>query len=170
MTFRVAHSVAPTRGSLHPHALRCSYRATAMKVVTTFHQPSAVVSSASCHLLEDRSVRHLAVARPNKLEVYSAGEAGLKLESAVEIWGRASSVKCIPAQVRNYCFRTTSASDSWSRMILAQTRCLCSRITLTHVCSSILSCRTQTEHFHSHAVNPSVSLNAGHESPNIFTM
>ncbi|VDB85583.1 unnamed protein product [Peniophora sp. CBMAI 1063] len=69
-----------------------------MKVVTTFHQPSAVVSSTSCHLLADRTVRHLAVARPNKLEVYSAGEAGLKLESTAEIWGRVESVKTVPSQ------------------------------------------------------------------------
>ena len=71
-----------------------------MKVVTTFHEPSTVVSSASCHLLEGRVVRHLAVARPNKVEVYSAGEAGLKLEATAEIWGRVSSVKAIPSQVR----------------------------------------------------------------------
>ncbi|KZV68820.1 hypothetical protein PENSPDRAFT_609570 [Peniophora sp. CONT] len=69
-----------------------------MKVVTTFHPPSSVVSSASCHLLADRAVRHLAVARLNKLEVYSAGEAGLKLESTGEIWGCISSVKVVPAQ------------------------------------------------------------------------
>ena len=71
-----------------------------MKVVTTFHEPSAVVSSASCHLLEGRVLRHLAVARPNKVEVYSAREAGLKLEATTEIWGRVSSVKAIPSQVR----------------------------------------------------------------------
>lgn len=69
-----------------------------MKIVTTFHQPSAVLSSVKCQLARG-DLEHLVVARLNRIDVYSLQPHGLQRECGVEIWGKVRSVKAIPIPV-----------------------------------------------------------------------
>jgi DNA damage-binding protein 1 len=69
-----------------------------MKVVSTLHQPSAVLSSLSCKLSADSEFGHLLVARTNRIEVSSIHPEGLKLECSLEIWGRILAIRAVPAQ------------------------------------------------------------------------
>jgi DNA damage-binding protein 1 len=68
-----------------------------MKVITTFHGPSAVSHSLKCNLVV--GVEHLIIARLNKIEVFRCRRSGLEHESVFEIWGRIISMKAIPIQV-----------------------------------------------------------------------
>ncbi|TFY79541.1 hypothetical protein EWM64_g4471 [Hericium alpestre] len=67
-----------------------------MKVVTTFHAPSSVTASVSCHLTQDDSLSHLVVAKTNALEVFEARPEGLHHVHRAEIWGRIVSLKVLP--------------------------------------------------------------------------
>ena len=66
-----------------------------MKIVTTFHQSSSVLSSLKCQL-GTRDTEHLVVAKLNRLDVYSLKPQGLHHECGVEIWGKVLTIKAIP--------------------------------------------------------------------------
>ncbi|GJE83978.1 DNA damage-binding protein 1 [Phanerochaete sordida] len=68
-----------------------------MKVVTTLHQPSAVVSSVKCRLASNYELGHLVVAKTNRVEVSSIHPEGLKRECGLDIWGRVLSIRAVPA-------------------------------------------------------------------------
>jgi len=57
-----------------------------MKVVSTFHRPSAVGCSTKCKFPPDDR-EYLTVGKTNSLELYSLQPKGLHLESALDIWG-----------------------------------------------------------------------------------
>lgn len=71
----------------------------AMKVVTTFHQPSSVLASLKCRL-GSRDTENLVVAKINKLIVYSIPPHGLQRECSLDVWGKVLTVKAIPIPVR----------------------------------------------------------------------
>lgn len=68
-----------------------------MRVVATFHPPSAVEHSIKCNLTNDAEVEHLVVAKSNRLEVYSLQPQGLQRECSLEIWGHIVSLRAIPS-------------------------------------------------------------------------
>jgi hypothetical protein len=71
-----------------------------MKVVTTFHPPSAVLCSLKCKLdVVDSNREHLVVAKLNRLDVFSCRPDGLHHECGLEVWGRILSIKAIPVKV-----------------------------------------------------------------------
>jgi DNA damage-binding protein 1 len=70
-----------------------------MRVVSTFHPPSSVTDAVKCRLTADSSLIHLAVTKPDRLDIYSVQPSGLRHECGTEIWGRIVTVKAIPAQV-----------------------------------------------------------------------
>ncbi|KAL1677809.1 mono-functional DNA-alkylating methyl methanesulfonate N-term-domain-containing protein [Schizophyllum commune] len=65
-----------------------------VKLVTTFHAPSSVISSVKCKLVPG-DVEHLVVAKMSRLEVFSLQPSGLRSESSLEIWGSVCSVKAV---------------------------------------------------------------------------
>jgi DNA damage-binding protein 1 len=69
-----------------------------MKVVSTFHPSSSVLSSLKCRL-GTRDIEHLVVAKLSRLDVYSVRPHGLQHECGVEVWGKICSVKAIPLSV-----------------------------------------------------------------------
>lgn len=69
-----------------------------MKIVTTFHQPSAVLSSVKCQL-SSRNLEHLVVAKLNRIDVYSLQPHGLQHECDLEIWGKILVVRAVPISV-----------------------------------------------------------------------
>ncbi|KAJ7644328.1 CPSF A subunit region-domain-containing protein [Roridomyces roridus] len=66
-----------------------------MKVISTFHQPSSVLSSVKCNL-DSSDVQHLVVAKINSLDVYSINPEGLKQICSWAVWGNILSVKAVP--------------------------------------------------------------------------
>lgn len=66
-----------------------------MKVVTTFHHPSSVLSSVKCQL-SSRDLEHLVIAKIDRIDVYSLQPHGLQHECGLEIWGKVVSVKAVP--------------------------------------------------------------------------
>ena len=70
-----------------------------MKVVTTLHQPSSVLSSLKCRL-GSRDTENLVIAKLNKLIVYSIQPHDLQRECSVDIWGKVLTIKAIPIPVR----------------------------------------------------------------------
>ncbi|KIL67911.1 hypothetical protein M378DRAFT_185481 [Amanita muscaria Koide BX008] len=66
-----------------------------MKIVTTFHHPSSVLTSVKCQL-GSRDTEHLIVGKLNKLVVYSIQPHGLQKECSVDVWGKVLSLKAIP--------------------------------------------------------------------------
>lgn len=79
----------------------------AMKIVTTFHQPSSVLASLKCRL-SICDVEHLIVAKLNRIEVFSLQPTGVRLECSLEISGKVTAVKAIPIPVRFSCVRFAS--------------------------------------------------------------
>jgi DNA damage-binding protein 1 len=73
---------------------------TTMKIVTTFHQPSSVLSSVKCQL-SSRDLEHLVIAKINRIDVYSLQPHGLQHECGLEIWGKVTSVKAVTILVRS---------------------------------------------------------------------
>lgn len=69
-----------------------------MKVVTTFHAPSSVVSSVKCRL-GSRDIEHLAVAKHSRVDVYSLQPNGLQHECGIDLFGKVKCVRAIPIQV-----------------------------------------------------------------------
>lgn len=70
-----------------------------MKVVTTLHQPSAVLSSLTCNLSSNSELGHLVAAKSNRIEVSSLRSEGLEPECSLEIWGRVLCVRAVPSEV-----------------------------------------------------------------------
>lgn len=70
-----------------------------MKIVSTFHQPSSVLSSVKCQL-SSRDLEHLVIAKIHRIDVYSLQPHGLQHECGLEIWGKVVSVKAVPILVR----------------------------------------------------------------------
>lgn len=68
-----------------------------MKVVTTFHAPSSVVSSVKCRL-GSRDIEHLAVAKHSRVDVYSLQPNGLQHECGIDLFGKVKCVRAIPIQ------------------------------------------------------------------------
>ncbi|KAF8895272.1 CPSF A subunit region-domain-containing protein [Infundibulicybe gibba] len=66
-----------------------------MKIVSTFHQPSSVLSSVKCRL-STRDLEHLVVAKTNRIDIYSLQPHGLQHEHTQEIWGKILCVKAVP--------------------------------------------------------------------------
>ncbi|KAI0283998.1 hypothetical protein BGY98DRAFT_949918 [Russula aff. rugulosa BPL654] len=56
-----------------------------MRVVSTFHPPSSVIDAINCRLTADSSVIHLAVTKPNRVDIYSVQPSGLRHECGTEI-------------------------------------------------------------------------------------
>ncbi|KAI0372253.1 hypothetical protein BV20DRAFT_991870 [Pilatotrama ljubarskyi] len=69
-----------------------------MRVVGTFHPSSSVSRSLKCCLAPDTALEHLAVAKTDRLEVYSLQPDGLKLECTADMWGRIVGLQAIPAR------------------------------------------------------------------------
>lgn len=69
-----------------------------MRVISTFHPPSSVTDAIKCRLTTDSSLIHLAVTKPNRLDIYSVQPSGLRHECGTEIWGRIVTVRAIPAR------------------------------------------------------------------------
>ncbi|TFK20000.1 hypothetical protein FA15DRAFT_673909 [Coprinopsis marcescibilis] len=67
----------------------------AVKLVTTFHPSSSVVSSVKCRLAS-RDLEHLVVAKLDRIDVYSLRPHGLQHECGVDVWGRVLCVKALP--------------------------------------------------------------------------
>jgi DNA damage-binding protein 1 len=70
-----------------------------MKVVTTFHQPSSVLSSVKCRL-SARDTENLVVGKLNKIIVYSIQPHGLQKECSADVRGKVLTIKAIPIPVR----------------------------------------------------------------------
>ncbi|KAF8967077.1 CPSF A subunit region-domain-containing protein [Flammula alnicola] len=66
-----------------------------MKIVSTFHPSSSVLSSVKCRL-GTRDLEHLVVAKLNRLDVYSLRTHGLQHECGLDVWGKICSLKRIP--------------------------------------------------------------------------
>ena len=69
-----------------------------MKIVSTFHPSSSVLSSVKCRL-GTQDIEHLVVAKLNRLDVYSVRSHGLQRECGMEIWGKICAVRAIPLSV-----------------------------------------------------------------------
>lgn len=69
-----------------------------MKIVTTFHQPSSVISSLKCQL-SSRGLEHLVVAKFHRIDVYALQPDGLEHKCGLEIWGKVLSIKGVPIAV-----------------------------------------------------------------------
>src|ERR1700728_631224 len=75
-------------------------RRSRMRVVTTFHPPSAVLCSLKCKLsVADADVEHLVVAKVDRIDVYACRADGLHHECGHEFLGRILAVKAIPLKV-----------------------------------------------------------------------
>ena len=69
-----------------------------MKISSTFHPSSSVISSTKCRLAS-RDVEHLVVAKLHRVDLYSLRPHGLQHECGLDIWGLVCSVKPIPISV-----------------------------------------------------------------------
>ncbi|KDR82646.1 hypothetical protein GALMADRAFT_837022 [Galerina marginata CBS 339.88] len=67
-----------------------------MKVISTFHPSSSVVSSVKCRLGASRDHENLVVAKLSRLDVYSVRTQGLQHECGLNVWGKVCSVKALP--------------------------------------------------------------------------
>ena len=63
-----------------------------MKVVSTFHHPSAVSCSTRCKFPPDDR-EYLVVGKTNHLELYSLQPNGLHLESTLDVWGHIVTIR-----------------------------------------------------------------------------
>jgi len=63
-----------------------------MKVVSTFHHPSAVSCSTKCKFSPDDR-EYLVVGKTNRLELYSLQHKGLNLESTLDVWGHVVTIR-----------------------------------------------------------------------------
>ena len=69
-----------------------------MKISSTFHPSSSVISSTKCRLAS-RDLEHLVVAKLHRVDVYSLRPHGLQHECGLDIWGIVCSVKPISISV-----------------------------------------------------------------------
>ena len=65
-----------------------------MKVISTFHHPSAVSCSAKCKFSPDDR-EYLVVGKTNRLELYSLQPKGLHLESTLDVWGHVVTIRAV---------------------------------------------------------------------------
>lgn len=70
-----------------------------MKVVSTFHHPSAVTCSAKCKFAPDNR-EYLVVGKTNRLELYSLQPKGLHLESTLDVWAQIVAIRPVEFSVR----------------------------------------------------------------------
>lgn len=73
-----------------------------MKVVSTFHHPSAVTCSAKCKLVPNNR-EYLAVGKTNRIELYSLQPKGLHLESTLDVWAHVVAIRPVEFLVRVKC-------------------------------------------------------------------
>lgn len=76
-----------------------SYIPSSMKVVSTFHHPSAVTCSAKCKFVPDNR-EYLVVGKTNNLELYSLQPKGLHLESTLDVWAHVIAIRPVEFSVR----------------------------------------------------------------------
>jgi len=69
-----------------------------MKVVSTFHHPSAVSCSVKCKFVPDNR-EYLVVGKTNHLELYSLQPKGLYLESTLDVWGHVVTIRPVEFSV-----------------------------------------------------------------------
>ena len=69
-----------------------------MKVVSTFHHPSAVSCSAKCKFVPDNR-EYLVVGKTNRLELYSLQQKGLHLDSTLDVWGHVVAIRPVQFSV-----------------------------------------------------------------------
>ncbi|KZS90527.1 hypothetical protein SISNIDRAFT_457686 [Sistotremastrum niveocremeum HHB9708] len=77
-----------------------------MRVVSTFHQPSSVVTSLVCRL-SAHEPEHLVIVKPNKLDIHTLTADGLVFRCSLEVWGCIVDVKAV-----------NSLKDSLSSLVL----------------------------------------------------
>ena len=70
-----------------------------MKVLSTFHHPSAVTCSAKCKFLPGNR-EYLVVGKSNRLELYSLQSKGLHLESTLDVWAHVVAIRPVEFSVR----------------------------------------------------------------------
>jgi len=69
-----------------------------MKVVSTFHHPSAVSCSAKCNFIPNNR-EYLVVGKTNRLELYSLQPKGLHLEYTLDVWGHIVTIRPVEFSV-----------------------------------------------------------------------
>lgn len=69
-----------------------------MKIISTFHPSSSVVSSVKCRLAS-RDLEHLVIAKLSRIDVYSIQPQKLQHETGLDVWGKICSVKALPISV-----------------------------------------------------------------------
>ena len=69
-----------------------------MKIISTFHPTSSVLSSVKCRL-SSRDLEHLIVAKLNRIDAYTVRPHGLQHECGLDVWGKVCSVKHLPLSV-----------------------------------------------------------------------
>lgn len=69
-----------------------------MKVVSTFHPPSAVSCSVKCKFIPDNH-EYLVVGKANRLELYSLQPKGLHFESTLDVWGHIVTIRPVEFSV-----------------------------------------------------------------------
>ncbi|EKM59045.1 uncharacterized protein PHACADRAFT_181065 [Phanerochaete carnosa HHB-10118-sp] len=89
-----------------------------MKIVTTLHQPSAVVSSVKCKLVNHFELGYLVVAKTDRIEVSSIQPDGLRKECTLDIWGRVLSVCAVPAEAEGVSNLLVLTDHPYPKLIL----------------------------------------------------
>ncbi|KIM43302.1 hypothetical protein M413DRAFT_444121 [Hebeloma cylindrosporum] len=96
-----------------------------MKIVSTFHPSSSVLSSVKCRL-GTRDIEHLVVAKLSRLDVYSVRSHGLQHECGVEVWGKICAVRAIP--LSSYEPRSNLAKGASTQLIVQKSLSLFERL------------------------------------------
>ena len=66
-----------------------------MKIISTFHPSSSVLSSIKCRLTT-RGLEHLLIAKLSRIDVYSVRPQELQHECGLDVWGKICSIKPLP--------------------------------------------------------------------------
>jgi len=69
-----------------------------MKVISTFHPSSSVLSSIKCRLTS-RGLEHLVIAKLSRIDVYSVQPRELQHECGLDVSGKICSIKPLPISV-----------------------------------------------------------------------
>jgi len=69
-----------------------------MKIISTFHPSSSVLSSIKCQLTS-RDLEHLVISKLSRIDVYSVQPQGLQHECGLDVSGKICSIKALPISV-----------------------------------------------------------------------
>ena len=69
-----------------------------MKIISTFHPSSSVLSSIKCRLTS-RDLEHLVIAKLSRIDVYSVQRQVLQHECGMDVLGKICSIKALPISV-----------------------------------------------------------------------